>query len=139
MPSRNRAASRGNIESASASLASKKIIFGTEAGDFAGIYDPATGETTIPFPGNYLVSVSLRADLGAAGNVNLWAYVDGFEELKETHRVGAAGDNSFTLSGIVLLGGTGQKLTIHADNSTGSAKALTGGLPCNRLSITLVG
>lgn len=131
--------SSGNIAAASASLASKKIIFGTEAGDFGAIYDPTTGETTIPFPGNYLVSVSLRADLGGAGNVNLWAYVDGFEELKETHRVDAAGDNSFTLSGIVLLGGTGQKLTIHADNSTGSAKAMTGGLACNRLSITLVG
>jgi hypothetical protein len=131
--------SSGNIAAASASLASKKIIFGTEVGDFAGIYDPTTGETTIPFPGNYLVGVSLRADLGAAGNVNLWAYVDGFEELKETHRVDAAGDNSFTLSGIICLGGTGQKLTIHADNSTGSAKATTGGSPCNRLSITLVG
>ncbi|MEA3013178.1 MAG: hypothetical protein QOD42_1723 [Sphingomonadales bacterium] len=131
--------SSGNIAAASASLASKKIIFGAEAGDFAAIYDPTTGETTIPFPGNYLVSVSLRADLGAAGNVNLWAYVDGFEELKETHRVDAAGDNSFTLSGIILLGGSGQKLTIHADNSTGSAKAMTGGLACNRLSVTLVG
>jgi parallel beta-helix repeat protein len=131
--------SSGNIAAASASLASKKIVFNSDVGDYAAIYDPSTGETTIPFPGNYLVSVTLRADLGAAGNVNLWAYVDGFEELKETHRVDAAGDNSFTLNGIIYLGGTGQKLTIHADNSTGSAKAMTGGVACNRLSITLVG
>ena len=131
--------SSGNIAAASASLSAKKIIFGTEVWDFAAIYDPTTGETTIPFPGHYLVSVLLRADLGAAGNVNLWAYVDGFEEIKETHRVDAAGDNSFTLSGIIAMGGVGQKLTIHADNSTGSAKATTGGAPCNRLSITLVG
>jgi hypothetical protein len=132
-------ANSGSIAAASATLADKKVDFTLENGDFAEIFDVSADEVTIPFAGNYLVSVALRADLGGAGNVNLWVYVDGFEELKETHRVDAAGDNTFTLTGIVRCAAPGQKLTIHADNSTGSAKSLTSSYSCNRLSVALIG
>ena len=86
-----------------------------------------------------MVSVTLRADLGGAGNVNIAAYIDGVEALRETHRVDAAGDNSFKLDGIVRIAAPGQTLAIYADNSTGAAKALTGGATCNRLSVALAG
>jgi hypothetical protein len=129
----------GSIAAASATLADKKIDFTLENGDFAEIFDVGDDAVTIPFAGNYFVSVALRADIGGAGSVNIWAYVDGFEELKETHRVDAAGDNTFTLSGIVRCAAAGQKLTIHADNSSGSAKSLTSSYSCNRLSVALIG
>jgi hypothetical protein len=130
--------SSGNIEPASATLSAKLITFATEESDFDNYYDTATGKFTFPGAGNYLISVTLCADLGGAGSVNLWAYVDGSQRLAATHAVAAAGDNSFTLTGIVWAGG-GEVLTIHADNSTGSAKASTGGLTRNHFSVALVG
>ncbi|HTU12526.1 MAG TPA: right-handed parallel beta-helix repeat-containing protein [Allosphingosinicella sp.] len=126
----------GNIEPTTATVAAKKIIFASEESDFPLYHDAITGEFTFPFTGNWWISVTLTTDLGAAGSVNIWAYVDGVQTLKETHRVSAAGDNSFTLDGQLYAVGGG-KLTIHADNSTGVAKAVTGGVTCNRFSVAL--
>ncbi len=137
-----------DIATTGASLSAKKIVFDTEESDFADYYypgplDPDTlgrhpGELVFPCNGTWLISVTLRADLGGAGTVNLYAYVDGSLRLMSTRGVTASGDNSFTLQGNVWVAG-GEVLTIHADNSTGAAKALTGGVNCNHLSVALAG
>lgn len=114
--------------------AATKLTFESEESDWANWHNPSAGEITLT-EGQYVVDATITTDLTRAGQVRLYAKLDGATVLTQTSLAPCAGVMTHRLSGGFRVGATTAKLTIHADQDTCAAKALSGGVTANRLLV----